>query len=36
LIHVLRNNASAVKVYSRVGFKPYKHYLLMRAERIKG
>lgn len=36
LIHVLKNNAPAVKVYSRVGFKPCKHYLLMRAERIKG
>ncbi len=35
LIHVLKDNISAVKVYSTVGFKPYKEYLLMRADRIK-
>ena len=35
IIHVMRDNGPAVKAYSKVGFKPYKHYLLMRAERIK-
>jgi predicted GNAT family acetyltransferase len=35
LIHVLKDNIPAVKVYSTVGFKPYKEYLLMRADRIK-
>ena len=35
LIHVLSNNAPAIKAYSKVGYKPYKHYLLMRAERTK-
>lgn len=35
LIHVLKNNAPAVHVYSKVGFTPYKYYLLMRAERVK-
>jgi len=32
LIHVLSTNAPALKVYSRVGFKPYKHYYVMRSE----
>jgi len=35
LIHVLSNNAPALRAYSKVGFKPYKHYLLMRGEKIK-
>jgi ribosomal protein S18 acetylase RimI-like enzyme len=35
LIHVLRHNESAVKVYSKVGYKPYKEYLLIRGERIR-
>ena len=35
LIHVLKNNAPAVRVYSKVGFKPHKHYLLLRAEKVK-
>jgi ribosomal protein S18 acetylase RimI-like enzyme len=35
LIHVLSDNAPALRVYSKVGYRPYKHYLLMRAERIK-
>jgi RimJ/RimL family protein N-acetyltransferase len=35
LIHVLSNNAPALRVYSKVGFKPCKHYLLMRGEKIK-
>jgi len=35
LIHVLSENATAIRVYSKVGFKPFKRYLLMRAERIK-
>jgi predicted GNAT family acetyltransferase len=33
LIHVVSNNAAAVRVYEKVGYKPYKHYLLMRAEK---
>jgi RimJ/RimL family protein N-acetyltransferase len=35
LIHVLRHNESAVRVYSKVGYKPYKEYLLIRGERIR-
>jgi ribosomal protein S18 acetylase RimI-like enzyme len=35
LIHVLSENAPAIRVYSNVGYRPYKRYLLMRAERIK-
>jgi predicted GNAT family acetyltransferase len=35
LIHVLNNNAPAIRAYSKVGFRPYKHYLLVRAEKIK-
>lgn len=35
LIHVLNNNAPAIRAYSKVGFKPYKHYLLVRAKKIK-
>ena len=35
LIHVLSENAPAIRVYSKVGYRPYKRYLLMRAERIK-
>ena len=35
LIHVLSNNAPAVRAYSKVGYKPYEHYLLMRAEKTK-
>lgn len=35
LIHVLSDNAPAVRVYSKVGFKPYERYFLVRAERIK-
>jgi len=31
LIHVIRNNAPAVRAYSKVGFKPYKTYLSFRA-----
>lgn len=34
LIHVLSDNAPAVRAYSKVGFKPYKQYLLIRAQRI--
>lgn len=30
LIHVLRDNAPAVRAYSKVGFKPYKTYLSIR------
>ena len=33
LIHVLRDNAPAVQVYTKVGLKPYKQYFLMRAKR---
>jgi RimJ/RimL family protein N-acetyltransferase len=35
LIHVLSDNAPAVRVYSKVGFKPYEQYFLVRAERIR-
>ena len=35
LIHVLSDNVPAIRVYSKVGYKPYKNYLLIRAERIK-
>ena len=35
LIHVLRDNAPAVCAYSKVGFRPYRDYLLIRAERIR-
>jgi GNAT superfamily N-acetyltransferase len=35
LIHVLGDNASAAHVYSKIGFKPYKQYLLVRGEKIR-
>jgi len=35
LIHVLSDNAPAIRVYSKVGFKPYKSYILIRGEKIK-
>jgi len=31
LIHVLKHNAPAVRAYSKVGYKPFKQYLLLRA-----
>jgi len=34
LIHVLSDNPPAIHVYTKVGFKPYKTYLLVRGERI--
>ena len=34
LIHVRQDNAPAVRTYTKVGFKPYKQYLLMRGELI--
>jgi predicted GNAT family acetyltransferase len=36
LIHVLNDNAPAKHVYMKVGFKPFRHYLLVRAERNTG
>jgi ribosomal protein S18 acetylase RimI-like enzyme len=33
LIHVLSDNAPAVHVYSKVGFKPFKKYILIRARK---
>ncbi len=33
IIYVLGGNAPAIKVYSRVGFKPYRDYFLMKAYR---
>jgi len=33
LIHVVNSNETAKHVYSKVGFKPFKHYLLVRAEK---
>jgi predicted GNAT family acetyltransferase len=35
IIHVLANNAPAVRAYSKVGFKPYKTYLSLRGEKIR-
>jgi predicted GNAT family acetyltransferase len=35
LIHVASDNDPAIHVYTKVGFKPHKRYLLMRAEKIK-
>lgn len=35
LIHVLSDNAPAVRVYSKVGFRPYKRYLLIRGEKVE-
>lgn len=34
IIHVRKDNASAIQVYSKVGFKPYKQYLMIRGNRI--
>jgi len=34
LIHVLSDNPSAIHVYTKVGFKPYKTYAFIRGERI--
>jgi predicted GNAT family acetyltransferase len=31
LIHVLKHNTPAVRAYSKVGYKPFKQYLLLRA-----
>lgn len=35
LIHVMNDNSPAIHVYTKVGFKPHKHYVLMRAEKFK-
>ena len=34
LIHVLSDNPSAIQVYTKVGFKPFKTYTFIRGERI--
>jgi GNAT superfamily N-acetyltransferase len=34
LIHVRKDNVPAVRVYSKVGFEPYKQYLVVRGRRI--
>lgn len=34
LIHVLSDNPSAIRVYTKVGFKPYKTYFFTHAEKI--
>lgn len=34
LIHVLASNYPAIHVYEKVGFKPFKSYLLMKGERV--
>lgn len=34
LIHVLASNHPAIHVYEKVGFKPFKSYLLMKGERV--
>jgi len=36
LIHVLSDNAPAVRAYTKVGFKPYKQYLIIRANWVRG
>jgi len=35
IIHVLADNAPAVRAYSKVGFKPYKAYLSLRGDIIR-
>ena len=35
LIHVERDNAPAVRAYTKVGFKPYRRYFVARAESLK-
>jgi GNAT superfamily N-acetyltransferase len=35
LIHVLKTNVPAVRAYSKVGYKPYRHYLLLRGGKIR-
>jgi predicted GNAT family acetyltransferase len=34
LIHVLSDNPSAIRVYQKVGFRPYKTFAFIRGERI--
>jgi len=34
LIHVLKHNAPAVRVYSKVGYKQFRQYLLVRGQKI--
>lgn len=34
-IYVVNDNVPAVRVYSKVGYKPHKHYLLLRGGRIR-
>lgn len=34
LIHVLKHNAPAIRVYSKVGYRPFRQYLLMRGQKI--
>lgn len=36
LIHVERDNAPAVRAYTKVGFKPCRHYFVARAEKPEG
>jgi predicted GNAT family acetyltransferase len=33
LIHVVSNNCPALRVYSKIGYKPYRRYLLIRGEK---
>jgi ribosomal protein S18 acetylase RimI-like enzyme len=35
IINVLSDNAPAIRIYERAGFKPYKEYLYMKGERIE-
>jgi predicted GNAT family acetyltransferase len=36
LIHVRSENVPAIRIYTKVGFKPYKEYIVARAEIRKG
>jgi predicted GNAT family acetyltransferase len=35
LIHVRSENVPAIRIYTKVGFKPYKEYIVARAEKIR-
>lgn len=35
LIHVLEHNAPAMRVYSKVGYEPFRQYLLVRGQKIQ-
>ncbi|MEM1923208.1 MAG: GNAT family N-acetyltransferase [Nitrososphaerota archaeon] len=33
ILYVLADNSPAIRVYSKIGFKPYRRYIYMRGER---